>query len=254
MSSWRRLIKLKILTVLFAFIFVFFVTAALAGPLPWLEYSVRRGETLESIGEKHGISPKTIERANELTTRAGALQTGEKLLIPRTDSDLISTLAEHRARLRGETLVREIQQEAPVTVPVVPKKPAVTIEDGTEPLIRPLEGRVTSPFGKRGGRLHDGIDIPARAGTPILAARSGRVIFSGVIRGFGNTVTIDHGGGFVTRYSHNCSNLVKRGQWVRRGEPIGKVGRTGRTTCNHLHFSILINGKPVNPEKYLPKN
>lgn len=250
----RRLLNFRTLLVLLSIVFVFFSPSpSSAEGLPWVEYSVRGGETLDSIGEKYGVSPKTIERANELTTGNKTIRPGEKILIPRTDSDLISALAEHRARLRGETLVKELRTEAPVTVPVVPKKPAVTLEDGLEPLIRPLEGRVTSPFGKRGGRLHDGIDIPARAGTPILAARSGRVIFSGVIRGFGNTVTIDHGKGFVTRYSHNCSNLVKKGDWVRRGQPIGKVGRTGRSTCNHLHFSILINGKAINPEKYLPK-
>ncbi|MGI6783188.1 MAG: peptidoglycan DD-metalloendopeptidase family protein [Aminivibrio sp.] len=249
-------LRLPVILTFFAFLslcLTFFpVRPSLAGDLPWVEYSVRRGETLDSIGEKHGVSPKTIERANELASREKPLQPGEKLLVPKTDSDLISALAEHRARLRGETLVGEIKPDKPVTVPLVPKKPAVSLEDGLEPLIRPLEGRVTSPFGKRGGRLHDGIDIPARPGTPILAARSGRVIFSGVIRGFGNTVTIDHGRGFVTRYSHNCSNLVKKGDWVRRGQPVGKVGRTGRATCNHLHFSILVNGKAVNPEKYLP--
>ncbi len=244
-----------VLLPVFLFLLLLFSSSpSFAVGLPWVEYSVRGGETLDSIGEKYGVSPKTIERANEFAARKRTIRPGDKILVPKTESDLISTLAEHRARLRGETLADEIRPEAPVTVPVAPKKPAVTIEDGLEPLIRPLEGRVTSPFGNRRGRLHDGIDIPARPGTPILAARSGKVVFSGTIRGFGNTVTIDHGGGFVTRYSHNCSNLVKKGDWVRRGQPVAKVGRTGRSTCNHLHFSILVNGKAVNPEKYLPKN
>ena len=205
------------------------------------------------IAGRYGVSPRTIERANELAVREDDVLPGEKLLVPRKDSDLLATMAEYRARQRGETLVPMIRIEEPLPPPPPPKKAEAVLADGIEPLIRPLEGRVTSPFGKRGGRLHDGIDIPARPGTPILAVRSGRVIFSGVIRGFGNTVTIDHGNGFVTRYSHNSTNLVKKGAWVRRGQPVAKVGKTGRTNCHHLHFSVLVNGKPVNPEKYLPK-
>ena len=247
------------------FIFVgFFLFCSLLIPsvlsahaLPWTEYSVKCGETMASIAEGHGLSQKTLRRANEMTAREDCLEPGEKLLIPKNDSDLFATLAEHRARARGETIAPAVRQEKTLSLAdLTPKKkPAAQIRaDGLEPLIRPLAGRVTSPFGKRGGRLHDGIDIPAPAGTAIVAARSGRVIFSGVIRGFGNTVTLDHGGGFVTRYSHNSANLVKKGAWVRRGEPVAKVGRTGRSTCNHLHFSILINGRAVNPEQYLPRN
>lgn len=250
----RRFAFLSVLSGFFSVLaFLFFSPAASANSLPWVEHSVRSGESVAFIAGRYGVSPRTIERANELAVREDSVLAGEKLLVPRKDSDLLPTLAEYRARQRGETLVPLIRIEEPLPPPPPPKKAEAVLADGIEPLIRPLEGRVSSPFGPRGGRLHDGIDIPARAGTPILAVRSGRVIFSGVIRGFGNTVTIDHGNGFVTRYSHNCANLVKKGAWVRRGQPVAKVGKTGRTTCNHLHFSVLIKGKPVNPEKFLPK-
>jgi len=251
----RRFAFLSVLSGLFSVLAVLsFSPAASANSLPWVEHSVRSGESVAFIAGKYGVSPRTIERANELAVREDDVLPGEKLLVPKKDSDLLTTLAEYRARQRGETLVPMIRIEEPLPPPPPSKKEQETLlADGTEPLMRPLDGRVSSPFGKRGRRLHDGIDIPARAGTPILAVRSGRVIFSGVIRGFGNTVTIDHGNGFVTRYSHNSANLAKKGAWVRRGQPVAKVGKTGRTTCNHLHFSVLVRGKPVNPEKYLPK-
>ena len=250
----RRFAFLSVLSGFFSVLAVlFFSPAASANSLPWVEHSVRSGESVAFIAGRYGVSPRTIERANELSVREDDVLPGEKLLVPRKDSDLLATMAEYRARQRGETLVPLIRIEEPLPPPPPPKKAEAVLADGIEPLIRPLEGRVTSPFGKRGGRLHDGIDIPARPGTPILAVRSGRVIFSGVIRGFGNTVTIDHGNGFVTRYSHNSTNLVKKGAWVRRGQPVAKVGKTGRTNCHHLHFSVLVKGKPVNPEKYLPK-
>lgn len=240
----------------FALLSLFLPSVLSANSLPWLEYSVKKGDTMASIAEDHGLSEKTLQRANEMTAREDCLEPGEKLLIPKKDCDLFTTLAEHRARGRGETIAPAVRQEKSLSLAdLAPnRKPVDQIRaDGAEPLVRPLAGRVTSPFGIRGKRLHDGIDIPAPPGTPIVAARSGRVIFSGVIRGFGNTVALDHGNGFVTRYSHNSANLVKKGAWIRRGEPVAKVGRTGRSTCNHLHFSILINGKAVNPEKYLPR-
>ncbi|MBL3538673.1 peptidoglycan DD-metalloendopeptidase family protein [Aminivibrio sp.] len=250
----RRFAFLSVFSVFFSVLAAFpFSPAASANSLPWVEHSVRSGESVAFIAGRYGVSPKTVERANELAVREDGVLPGEKLLVPRKDSDLLATLAEHRARQRGETIVPLIRIEEPLPPPAPPKKAESALADGIEPLIRPLGGRVSSPFGKRRGRLHDGIDIPARPGTPVVAIRSGRVVFSGVIRGFGNTVTIDHGNGFVTRYSHNSANLVKKGTWVRRGQPVAKVGKTGRTTCNHLHFSVLVNGKPVNPEKYLPK-
>ena len=254
MPFFRRFAFLSVLSFFFSVLAVLsFSPAVSANSLPWVEHSVRSGESVAFIAGRYGVSPRTIERANELSVREDDVLPGEKLLVPRKDSDLLATMAEYRARQRGETLVPMIRIEEPLPPPPPPKKAEADLADGIEPLIRPLEGRVTSPFGKRGGRLHDGIDIPARPGTPILAVRSGRVIFSGVIRGFGNTVTIDHGNGFVTRYSHNSTNLVKKGAWVRRGQPVAKVGKTGRTNCHHLHFSVLVKGKPVNPEKYLPK-
>ena len=98
---------------------------------------------------------------------------------------------------------------------------------------------------------HSGYDIPAPYGSNIVAAESGVVSFSGWMNGYGYTVMIDHGGGIVTLYAHNSSLVVSKGQTVSRGDVIARCGSTGISTGNHLHFSVLVNGKYVNPQPYL---
>jgi murein DD-endopeptidase MepM/ murein hydrolase activator NlpD len=123
--------------------------------------------------------------------------------------------------------------------------------------IAPTSGRRSSGFGMRrhpvlgSTRMHNGIDIAAPTGTPIRASASGTVVSASSMRGYGNTVIIDHGGGFSTLYGH-CSRLfVRAGQRVNQGDRIAAVGSTGLSTGPHLHFEIRINGRPVNPASYL---
>ncbi len=98
--------------------------------------------------------------------------------------------------------------------------------------------KISSPFGKRGGRFHTGIDISAPRGTPVLAAHSGRVIVSGhPYSGYGNIIIIE-GEKIITFYSHNDVNLVPKGKYVKQGDLIARVGRTGRASGNHLHFEV----------------
>ena len=112
----------------------------------------------------------------------------------------------------------------------------------------PLPGcKVISPFGKRGGRSHSGVDLKTKAGDDILAAFSGKVRFAGKYSGYGNVIVIRHASGVETLYSHNAKNSVKVGDWVSAGQVIGSVGRTGRASTEHLHFEIRINGRPYNP-------
>jgi murein DD-endopeptidase MepM/ murein hydrolase activator NlpD len=118
-------------------------------------------------------------------------------------------------------------------------------------LIWPVSGPVVSGFGMRWGRMHEGIDIAAGYGTPINAAASGTVIFSGWMSGYGNFVIIDHGGGMATAYGHQSSIAVGGGQTVSQGQVIGYVGCTGHCFGPHLHFEVRINGSPVDPLGYL---
>jgi murein DD-endopeptidase MepM/ murein hydrolase activator NlpD len=119
-------------------------------------------------------------------------------------------------------------------------------------LIWPVRGPVTSGFGRRWGRLHAGIDIGAGSGTPIKAAKSGVVSFSGQMNGYGNVIIISHGGGFSTLYAHQSRLAAGDGQSVSQGDVIGYVGSTGHSTGPHLHFETRVNGSPENPMRYLP--
>ncbi len=122
--------------------------------------------------------------------------------------------------------------------------------------IRPVNGTITSRYGMRVHpifkvrRMHNGIDFSAPHGTPIAAADSGVVVEARYIRGYGNTVIIDHGGGVATLYAHCSAILVSEGQTVQRGQIIARVGSTGYATGPHLHFEVRINGDPVNPAGY----
>lgn len=113
-------------------------------------------------------------------------------------------------------------------------------------------GRISSPYGSRWGTFHRGIDLAASKGTPIYAAASGTVIYSGYNNGgFGNLVMIDHGNGYQTYYAHNSKNHVQVGQRVVKGQNIASVGSTGNSTGNHVHFEIRKNGTPINPNSYI---
>jgi murein DD-endopeptidase MepM/ murein hydrolase activator NlpD len=129
------------------------------------------------------------------------------------------------------------------------------------PAIRPLSGNakfwITSRFGYRkspftGRReLHKGLDIASRKGTHIVATADGVVTFAGKKGLLGMTIVIDHGHGMKTRYGHNHKLLKKRGDKVKRWEPIALMGSTGRSTGPHTHYEVHLNGIPVNPAKYI---
>jgi murein DD-endopeptidase MepM/ murein hydrolase activator NlpD len=117
--------------------------------------------------------------------------------------------------------------------------------------IWPVSGPVTSPFGMRWGRMHEGIDIAVPYGTPIHAAASGTVISAGWLGGYGNLVVIDHGRGLATAYAHQSAMAVSYGSSVSQGQTIGYVGSTGHSTGPHLHFEVRVNGAAVDPLGYL---
>jgi len=134
-------------------------------------------------------------------------------------------------------------------------------DTSTEVVGRPVaRGWVSSPFGQRvdpfsgGTAWHSGLDFTARPGTEVRAAAAGIVIFAAYRADYGNTIEINHGDGYVTRYAHQKELKVATGDVVKRGQGIGTVGATGRASGPHLHFEVLKNGRHVDPRRYIAGN
>jgi murein DD-endopeptidase MepM/ murein hydrolase activator NlpD len=169
-----------------------------------------------------------------------------------------ATLASHRSA-RDSTLsefdaleqqsaahaerIREAQQRA--------SAPAVVAPSGSGVLGWPVSGPVTSGFGSRWGRMHEGVDIAVGEGTPVHAAAAGTVIYAGWMGGYGNLVVVDHGNGLSTAYAHNSSLSVSVGQSVAAGELVSYSGNTGNSTGPHVHLEVRVNGSAVDPLGYL---
>lgn len=114
---------------------------------------------------------------------------------------------------------------------------------------------ISSGFGRRWGRMHEGIDIPSKIGSNIVAAADGVVVYSGnEIGGYGNITVLAHKNGFFTVYAHAKNNYTKEGQRVYRGQVIAQIGMTGRSSGPHLHFEVRKNGESIDPEGYLATN
>ena len=129
--------------------------------------------------------------------------------------------------------------------------PAPTGAASAAGFVWPVHGVLTSGFGWRWGRMHEGIDIAVSNGTPVVAAAAGTVIVAGWMGGYGNLVVVDHGGGISTAYGHNTSVTVGVGQQVAQGQLIAYSGNTGHSTGPHVHFEVRINGGAVDPMGYL---
>ncbi len=165
-------------------------------------------------------------------------------------SELEDISAQLEADIKRITKEMQAQQE---------KENKVPVEYGGGAFTWPVPGwyRISSEYGPRTSPIfgktefHTGIDIPASYGQSVSAAASGTVITAGWVRGYGNTVIISHGSGLVTLYGHNSSLTVTSGQKVSKGETIAKIGSTGYSTGNHLHFEVRLNDNHTNPWNYL---
>jgi len=167
---------------------------------------------------------------------------------------LLSTVSSEIDHFESELATLEREQER---VETLIRQAQDTSGDAPGVLLRPVSGRITSPFGPRvhpilgTTRLHTGIDFGSGFGTAIAAAASGTVIHASGFGGYGNTVIIDHGGGMSTLYAHQSQIDVSNGAEVETGDTIGLVGSTGLSTGPHLHFEVRILGSPVDPAPYL---
>ena len=157
----------------------------------------------------------------------------------------------------SETIIKEpvkkiVLQGTKQPVKVSSSSRGSSSRSGSGTMSWPTRGTLSSRFGRRWGRMHNGIDIAASKGTPVYAADSGTVTYSAYNSGgYGNLIKISHGNGVVTYYAHLSSRSVSKGQKVGKGQLIGYMGSTGRSTGSHLHFEVRINGSPRNPLNYL---
>ena len=167
----------------------------------------------------------------------------------------LDSVSENIDKLEGDVsdLQDQIQQQiqqASATPGVAPL-PAGPVQGASGGWIWPVSGTLTSPFGYRWGRMHEGIDISVPEGTPVRAAKPGTVILAAYTGGYGNYTCVDHGGGLSSCYAHQSSFAVSSGDQVDQGEVIGYSGNTGSSTGPHLHFEIRVNGSAVDPLGYL---
>jgi len=196
---------------------------------PGVWYTVQSGDTAESIGKKYKIRLEDLLRRNEIF-----------------DPEDIS--AEMVIFIPGAKKKQESSSE--VRFPEMGRRDPV-MRSGKR-LVWPAKGTISSGFGRRHGKMHEGVDITADGGKKIISAGSGVVEFSGKMRGYGNTLVINHGHGIKTLYAHNARNFVRQGQRVQQGQRIATLGNSGRSTGPHLHFEVKINDKARNPLRYLP--
>jgi murein DD-endopeptidase MepM/ murein hydrolase activator NlpD len=205
---------------------------------------VARGDTLGAIALRYGVTVAALVAANRLAGERVILRLGQRLVVPP-----VQAMPVHRRRAA-------LAVAAPAARSCCgPRGLVLAVPDFldvTPAFTWPVEGFVTSPFGRRRAGWHHGIDIKADRGTAIFAAASGVVAASDVEARYGRVVKIDHEGGFVTVYAHNEENLVQPGTWVAAGDPIATVGRSGRATTFHVHFEIRRDGSVYNPLYLLP--
>jgi murein DD-endopeptidase MepM/ murein hydrolase activator NlpD len=189
-----------------------------------------------------------VQRAQE--RRADTEQRLAELAQAKRDHDRLLNAVEQRKNDVLKEIDELARSEAELTRIINSRARPITGGDSlatSTGCIWPANGRVTSEFGSRWGRLHAGIDIAAPTGTPIWATKQGEVIFAGVQSGYGNVVILDHGEGLTTVYGHMSQIAVDDGQSVRQGQVIGAVGSTGHSTGPHVHFETRYAGSPRNP-------
>lgn len=208
-----------------------------------------RDENLQQRLELNNLNHRV--EAVEDTSRKLAEKSGviEEPSLPATGGPALPLDAESLATLESKMAQLERSMHA---------YESVLRERGYTPTVWPVMGKLEGGFGGRrnpfGGssyEFHSGQDIEAALGDPVVAGASGKVAFVGWQNGYGQLVVIDHGGGLTTRYGHLSHIDVDPGQIVGRGQFIGRVGSTGRSTGPHLHYEVRINDEPVNPLQYL---
>nr|WP_315465358.1 M23 family metallopeptidase [uncultured Rhodoferax sp.] len=201
---------------------------------------------LESLGERvsglAGINPADIAIK---PGQGGALVSGRDLTLEELDATLtaLDGLASQRSDVMTVIESRLFEQKIKkMMVPTQTPVPDANLGSTFGWRIDPITGR---------SALHTGLDFPATPGTPIYAAAGGMVVTQEFHSQYGNMLEVDHGNNLITRYAHASKILVKKGDLIKRGQRIAEVGNTGRSTGPHLHFEVLVQGVPQDPQKFL---
>ncbi|MDX8409452.1 MAG: M23 family metallopeptidase [Mariprofundales bacterium] len=230
-------------------------------------YIVRSGDTLYSIGQRFGIDYHRLIRRNRIS-KPHTIYVGQRVYLTHlSPKEVRIPIPRPKKNLHSRHRI-----VTPRTIPSSPKKtkthkkhprPSHIAKNGPHTRAKgiglprlgwPTKGIVTSKFGRRGSRMHDGIDIGAKTGTAVTAAAAGEVVYADhKLSGYGNLIIIRHSRDLFTAYAHNKRNLVRRGDRIHRQQKIAEVGQTGRATGPHLHFEVRRGTTPVDPLLYLPK-
>lgn len=216
------MMKLKL--ILLTFLFLFLNGCAHMNSGQYIQ--LRKGESLKKISNEFKIPVWRIKLANE----GKKFKAGEWIFVPMDKG------------VWGNKRFREVAS-------------ADYISNGNYTWPVPARKKISSGYGKRWGRKHEGIDIPAPVGSHILAVAGGIVVYAGNdLGGYGNLTVISHGGGIFSVYAHAKVLFTKKGQRVHQGQVIAQVGMTGRTSGPHLHFELRHNSRPLNPAEMLTQN
>lgn len=227
-------------------------------------YADETRETRDAIAQVRADVARSEARAEEAAVEARAVKADleeQRAAVGRVFAQrdaLLDAVVGDRREIEAET--RNLEERSAALANRIreaqglPAAPSGTVAVGAPSsagLTWPVQGTITSGFGPRWGRMHEGLDIAGASGTPIAAAKAGTVIFAGWNGGYGNMVVLDHGGGLSTAYPHLSSISVSVGQGVGQGSVVGGMGTTGNSTGVHLHFEVRVGGAAVNPLGYL---
>jgi lipoprotein NlpD len=217
---------------------------------------VARGDTLSGIALRYGVTVAALAAANRLGDRA-VLKPGQRLVIPPATATAPAARRQPPAATASQAVGRHTPRGGPRGHRSPPEPPGLELAvpdfvDSSPAFAWPVEGTISSLFGRRRSAWHRGIDIQAEPGTVVLASAAGVVVTSAIEPRYGCVVKIEHDDGFVTVYAHNEENLVEAGARVASGDAIATIGQSGRATAHHLHFEIRRNGDFYNPLYLLP--
>ena len=209
---------------------------------------IKRGETLYSVAKKYGVSVQSLKRTNRIRN-ANKLNIGQLLIVQKGSASAQATTQE---AARQQTASSASSSQRSTKRRKLAKAPQRERKD----FLRPLQGKVVSRFGEKSfGQRNNGINIASKEGSTVKVAENGVVVYSGsALKGFGNLILVRHADGYLTAYGYNSQNLVKKGDRVKRGQTIAKVGSSGDARKAMLHFELRRNSKPVDPLKHFSKS